>query len=192
MLADRNAVAREFSRQRDWIFYPVAFSPVYGPTRERKNGQDECTLERKRTKHGLRRQSSRKAVHSTSAVLVHKRTVSVSSLVRIWRGTKVQHYERRFPLILCCSSAPCMYIERYVPLNWSQNKKILCLPCLASTDHRHSQATNVVTVATLAPKRATAGARKPTIPKLVRVAKMPLAGMKAPYAQPWKAAAKET
>ncbi|KAM0714630.1 hypothetical protein Q7P37_009926 [Cladosporium fusiforme] len=30
MLADRNAIAREFSRQRDWIFYPVAFSPVYG------------------------------------------------------------------------------------------------------------------------------------------------------------------
>jgi hypothetical protein len=30
MLADRNAVAREFSRQRDWVFYPVAFSPVYG------------------------------------------------------------------------------------------------------------------------------------------------------------------
>jgi hypothetical protein len=30
MLADRNAVAREFPRQRDWVFYPVAFSPVYG------------------------------------------------------------------------------------------------------------------------------------------------------------------
>jgi hypothetical protein len=30
MLADRNVVAREFSRQRDWVFYPVAFSPVYG------------------------------------------------------------------------------------------------------------------------------------------------------------------
>ena len=30
MLADRNAVAREFSRQRDWVFYPVAFSPIYG------------------------------------------------------------------------------------------------------------------------------------------------------------------
>lgn len=30
MLADRNAVAREFSQQRDWVFYPVAFSPVYG------------------------------------------------------------------------------------------------------------------------------------------------------------------
>ena len=43
-------------------------------------------------------------------------------------------------------------------------------------------------VATPTPKRATAGARKPTIPKLVRVAKMPAAGVKAPYAQPWKAA----
>lgn len=30
MLADRNAIAREFPRQRDWVFYPVAFSPVYG------------------------------------------------------------------------------------------------------------------------------------------------------------------
>lgn len=29
MLADRNAIAREFSRQRDWVFYPVAFSPIY-------------------------------------------------------------------------------------------------------------------------------------------------------------------
>jgi hypothetical protein len=48
-----------------------------------------------------------------------------------------------------------------------------------------------VAVATPAPKNVTAGARKPTIPKLVRVAKMPAAGVKAPYAQPWKAAAKE-
>jgi hypothetical protein len=84
-----------------------------------------------------------------------------------------------------------MYIESFVPLDWSQIPKILSRPCLASTYHWHSQATNVVTVATLAPKRATAGARKPTVPKLVRVAKMPPAGVKAPYAQPWKAAAKE-
>lgn len=30
MLADRNAVMQEFSRQRDWTFYPVGFSPIYG------------------------------------------------------------------------------------------------------------------------------------------------------------------
>ena len=46
-------------------------------------------------------------------------------------------------------------------------------------------------VATPAPKRATVGAKMPTIPKLVRVAKIPAAGVKAPYAQLWKAAAKE-
>ena len=62
---------------------------------------------------------------------------------------------------------------------------------MSSRDHWHSQATNVVAVATPAAKRATAGVRKPTIPKLVRVAKMSAAGVKAPYAQPWKAAAKE-
>lgn len=30
MLADRNAVMQEFPRQRDWTFYPVGFSPIYG------------------------------------------------------------------------------------------------------------------------------------------------------------------
>ena len=30
MLANRNAVKHEFPRQKDWTFYPVAFSPVYG------------------------------------------------------------------------------------------------------------------------------------------------------------------
>ena len=50
---------------------------------------------------------------------------------------------------------------------------------------------NVVAVATPAPKAATGGARNPTIPKLVRVAKMPPAGVKPPYAQAWKAAARE-
>lgn len=29
MLADRNAILQEFPRQRDWVFDPVAFSPVY-------------------------------------------------------------------------------------------------------------------------------------------------------------------
>jgi hypothetical protein len=84
-----------------------------------------------------------------------------------------------------------MCIERYILLNWSQNPKILCRPCLSSADHWHSQATNVATVAVPAPKRAIAGARKLTVHKLVRSARMPPAGVNALYAQPWKAAARE-
>jgi hypothetical protein len=43
---------------------------------------------------------------------------------------------------------------------------------LSLVDHWHSQAKNVATVAIPAPRRAIVGARKLTVHKLVRVAKM--------------------
>lgn len=47
------------------------------------------------------------------------------------------------------------------------------------------------TVATKAANNATGGMRSPNIPRLVRVAKIPAAGVKPPYIQAWKAAAAE-
>lgn len=46
-------------------------------------------------------------------------------------------------------------------------------------------------VATTALNPATGGTRRPSMPRLVRVAKIPAAGVKPPYIHPWNAAASE-
>src|SRR6185437_14945811 len=56
---------------------------------------------------------------------------------------------------------------------------------------RKLQVNHATSVAMMADGMATTGMARPSIPKLVKVAKIPAAGVKPPYIQDWNAAAIE-